>query len=140
MNNAIALESDLVDDCRLAAKTMGVCLEVAGQRKAKGSGSSKGLGDAFLCVRGWHHPLELKRPASRGTERGRFSYDQIVAAERRRAQGVETYAPRTLPEFVNLVNWSRRNNPGEPIVCLGCQRVPSMDEATATDLSGRRRA
>lgn len=138
MTNAYLFEADLVNDCTLAADTMGVFLEVAGQRKAKGSGSSKGLGDGFLCVAGWHHPLELKRAASKGTERGRFSYDQIVAAERRRAQGIETYAPRTLQEFVNLVNWSRRHYPGgDYLPCPGCPTVPTLSEATATDLSGR---
>ncbi|HEY5474729.1 MAG TPA: hypothetical protein VIK32_16260 [Candidatus Limnocylindrales bacterium] len=117
------LEADLVDDCRRAATALQVVFEVAGQRVAKASGSSKGLPDAFLCVSGWHHPLELKRPASKGAEAGRFSLDQLVAAERRRAQGVETYAPRALEQFVALVNWSRRHRDG---VCPGCPVVPEF--------------
>jgi hypothetical protein len=120
------LEADLVDDCRRAAEALGAFLEVAGQRSAKGSGSSRGLPDAFLCVGGWHHPIELKRPASRGTPAGRFSYDQIIAAERRRAQGVETYAPRTLEEFVALANWSRRHRPERGLACDLCPVVPPV--------------
>lgn len=118
------LEADLVDDCCRAATALQVNLEVAGQHVAKKSGSSKGLADAFLCVNGWHHPLELKRPASTGTRAGRFSLDQLVAAERRRAQAVETYAPRTLEQFVALVNWSRRNSCG---VCPDCPVVPGIE-------------
>jgi hypothetical protein len=118
------LEADLVDDCRRAATALQVHLEVAGQHVARKSGSSKGLPDAFLYVAGWHHPLELKRPASQGISAGRFSLDQMVAAERRRAQGVETYAPRTLEQFVALVNWSRRHAAG---VCPDCPVVPDVE-------------
>lgn len=120
------LESDLMADCIRVAEVLGAHLEVAGQRKAKGSGSSKGLPDAFLYVAGWHHPLEMKRAASKGTQAGRFSYDQLVAAERRRDQGVVTYAPRTLEEFVALVNWSRRHRPERGRTCGLCPVVPPV--------------
>lgn len=125
MSAGYEFESALVTDCRLAAGRMVVKLEVAGQRKAKSSGSDKGLPDGFLCVSCWHHPLEFKRAKGADTPAGRFSYDQLVAAQRRADQGVYTYAPRLLPEFVALVNWSRRHAPSRmPTRCTACPVVP----------------
>lgn len=125
MTPGYELESALVTDCRLAANSMHVKLEVAGQRKARGSGSDKGLPDGFLCVAGWMHPCEFKRPKTQDATAGRFSYDQLVAAQRRAEQGVYTYAPRLLPEFVSLVNWSRRHAPTKaPQRCPACPVVP----------------
>lgn len=107
-------------DCLRFADRCGLKLERIGQRKARGSGTDKGAPDAILYVSGWAHPLEFKRPKSDGTRAGRFSLDQLVAAEQREAQGVVTYAPRTLQHLANLVGWSRRNREG---VCAACPRV-----------------
>ena len=118
------LESALVADCRRAAEAMGVVLEVAGQLKAKGSGSDRGLPDGFLSAGGKLIPVEFKRPATDdGTRAGRFSLDQLAAAERRRACGVETYAPSSLQEFVRLVNWARWDGEG---AAPDCATVPPL--------------
>lgn len=125
MSAGYELESALVADCRLAALAMAVKLEVAGQRNSRGSGSDKGLPDGFLCVCGWLHALEFKRPKTQDARAGRFSYDQLVAAQKRADQGVYTYAPRLLAEFCGLVNWSRRHAPGKvPQRCPACPIVP----------------
>lgn len=116
------LEADLVADCRAACEAIGAFLEVAGQLRAKGSGSDRGLPDAFLSAGGKLLPVEFKRPASDGTRAGRFSLDQIAAAEKRRRCGVETYAPDSLEAFVRLVNWARC---GTGPVCPGCPTVPN---------------
>lgn len=101
------LESDLVADCKKAAEAMNVYVEFAGQRKAKGSGSTRGLPDAFLYAGGKCLPIEMKRPKTDDTRQGRCSLDQIVAAERRRACGVETFLIDDLSAFVRLANWAR---------------------------------
>jgi hypothetical protein len=108
------LEAELVSACKLAAGHKGLFLEVAGQRKAKGSGSDRGLPDAFLCAGGRMLPIEFKRPKTDGTRRGVFSLDQLVAAERRRACGVETYCPDTLEAFTALANWMRCGRTARP--------------------------
>jgi hypothetical protein len=89
------------------------------QRRADKAGSDKGSPDYLLVLNGWNHPLEFKK--SKG---GRFSLDQIMAAERRRAAGVETYAPKRLLDFDALVAWSERHRDG---VCPGCPVVPPYE-------------
>jgi hypothetical protein len=90
------------------------------QRRADKAGSDRGAPDYLLVVNGWNHPLEFKR-----TKGGRFSLDQIVAAERRRAAGVETYAPTRVMHFDALVAWSERHRAG---VCPDCPTVPPLQE------------
>lgn len=135
MISGYEFESELVDDCRRAAVTMGVKFEVAGQRRADKAGSDKGLPDGFLCVSGWHHPLELKRPKTQLGRAGSFSYDQLIAAQKRADQGVYTYAPRLLPEFTGLVNWSRRHAPAAT-----AERCPTCPIVPVTMPAMRRRA
>ena len=113
-------EADLVSDILKLAARCGVYVEAVGQRKAKGSGTTRGAPDLLVYVGGFVHPVEVKRPKSDGTRAGRFSHDQLVAAEQREAQGVVTSAPRTLQHLANLVGWSRRNREG---VCAACPRV-----------------
>lgn len=110
------LESDLVEDCRKAATTMGVVFERIGQRDARKAGSDRGAPDVLVAACGRMVPVEFKRPRT-----GRFSLDQLVAAERRRACGVETYAPTSLPQFVALLNWLRC---GSGPLCQDCPTVP----------------
>ncbi len=117
------LEADLVNACHALAEKCGLKLERIGQRKSKGSGTDRGAPDAFLYVCGFAHPLEFKRPQTSGTRAGRFSNDQLVAAEKRAAEGVATYAPRTLQEFANLVGWSRRNAGRYRATCPSCPIV-----------------
>jgi hypothetical protein len=115
---AYTLESELVEDCRRAAEAMLVCFERVQQRDARKAGSDRGVPDVLVSAGGRLIPCEFKRPKG-----GRFSLDQLVAAERRRAGGVETYAPRSLQEFVSLLNWARCGS-GE--VCPGCPTVPEL--------------
>lgn len=129
---AYELESDLMSSLALVAKTCGVYLEVAGQRKAKGSGSTRGLPDGFLYVAGFCHPLEAKRCKALAGRDGTFSNDQIVAADRRRSEGVQTYAPRTPQHLADLIGWSRRNAGRYRATCPDCPVVPTMDEARRT--------
>ena len=96
------LEADLVNRCREDAEAMGVYLEVAGQRKAKGSGTTVGFPDAILYACGHCVPVEFKR-----FEGGRISQAQAAAVIRRERQGVATRIIRTENEFVALVNHLR---------------------------------
>lgn len=95
-----------------------VHLERIGQRKARGSGTDRGVPDALLYVNGQAIPCEFKRPAG-----GRFSLDQLVAAERRRKAGVETYAPTCFAEYKAVLDYHARNRTG---VCPGCPTVPEI--------------
>lgn len=124
--NPYDLESDLVTICSQTVcelrDTWGKAIhfERAGQRRADKAGQDKGFPDGELTVNGWHHPLEFKR-----CNGGRFSLDQMVAAERRRRAGVETYAPTSVLHFDALVAWSERHRDG---TCPSCPVVPKMGE------------
>lgn len=124
MTSAYELEEELVTKCHRGVcelrDTWGIGIhgERLNQRRADKSGSDRGSPDYLLCVSGWHHPLEFKR---RGD--GRFSLDQMVAAERRRAAGIETYAPTSTAQFDALVRWSRKYFKG---VCPDCPTVPEV--------------
>ena len=98
----LELEADLVNRCREDAEAMGVYLEVAGQRKAKGSGTTVGFPDAILYACGHVVPVEFKRFTD-----GRISQAQAAAIIRRERQGVATRVVRTEDEFVKLVNHLR---------------------------------
>ena len=89
---------------------MNVYCEVIGQRRAKGSGTTQGAPDMLVYVAGRALPVEFKRALDRVTHTpcGKLSYDQIVAIERRAAQGVETHVVDSLDDFVRLVNEARR--------------------------------
>lgn len=110
------LEADLVEDCRKAAVTMGAFFERIGQRDARKAGSDRGAPDVIIYAAGRVAFCEFKRSSG-----GRFSLDQLVAAERRRAQGIETYAPSRLEHGVALLNWMRC---GTGPVCQDCPTVP----------------
>lgn len=108
----MALEKDLVFLCLEAAKAMSVYVEVISQRGGRHSGTSRGAPDFLVYVASRCIPIELKRakdPATK-TPCGRLSLDQVVAIERRQAQGVETFVVTTLDEFVAVVNGARRGN------------------------------
>ncbi len=102
----LAKEADLVNRCREDAEAMGVYLEVIGQRKAKGSGTTTGAPDAILYSSRHVVPIEFKR-----FEDGRVSLAQAAAMLKRERQGVATHVIRTEAEFVALVNWTRRERP-----------------------------
>ena len=98
-----AFERDLVADCLLAALAANCLLEVIGQRKARGSGTTVGAPDALLYCAGHMVPIEFKRAAD-----GRLSKGQVWQMELRRRQGIETRIVRSLVEFVDVVNECRR--------------------------------
>lgn len=121
-----ALEADLVTSCHTLVCELRdtwhqpIHGERINQRRADKAGSDRGSPDYLLSVNGWHHALEFKR-----TKTGRFSLDQLVAAERRRKAGVETYAPTTVAEFESLLRWSRRHEYGTR---PDCPVVPTVEE------------
>ena len=96
-------EKELVGAILKYAEAMNVYVEVAGQRKAKGSGSTEGLTDIFVCVAGWYMPCEVKN----GDTKVRL--DQIACAMNRADAGHPTAWVRCLQDFVDLVNFCRRN-------------------------------
>lgn len=98
-----ATEKELVDEIKEYARAMNVYVEVAGQRIAKGSGSTEGLTDMFVCVAGWYMPCEVKN----GDTKVRL--DQIGCAMNRADAGHPTAWVRSTQDFVDLVNWCRRN-------------------------------
>jgi len=128
MTSAYELESELVNACHKTITELRdtwlqpIHGERINQRRADKAGSDRGSPDYLLYVNGWAHVIELKRTAG-----GRFSLDQMVAAERRRKAGVETYAPTRVTEFDALVAWSKRNSPFmvQNVICPGCPVVPA---------------
>lgn len=135
MTSTYELEDELVNACHQTVIELRdtwmqpIHGERINQRRADKAGSDRGSPDYLLYVNGWHHPLEFKK--SKG---GRFSLDQMVAAERRRRCGVETYAPTSVAHFDALVKWSKRSRPhdsrdvGWIPICDGCPRVPPVSE------------
>jgi Holliday junction resolvase len=105
---SVALERDLVDDCREAAKAMGAFLAEVGQRRAKGSGTTKGYPDLTLLCAGHVLLIELKRAKTRDHQAGRLTVGQVAFIERAAEQGVPVYVLDTLEDFVALVNACRR--------------------------------
>lgn len=105
----MTLERDLVSQCDDIAKAMNAYVEWLGQRRADKAGQSVGTPDGLLYCGGRCTPLEFKRAkAADGTPAGRLSLGQIVAAERRAAQGVETHVIDTAEGFVRVVNDCRK--------------------------------
>lgn len=124
---AYEIEADLVTACHLTVCELrdtyhrAIHGERIAQRRADKAGQDIGSPDYLLTVNGWHHPLEFKRAKG-----GRFSLGQMVAAERRFAAGVVTYAPTRLLHFDALVRWSEQHREG---ICPDCPRVPMMARA-----------
>lgn len=96
-------EKALVSACQRIAKTMNAYIEVAGQRDARGSGSTIGLPDAFLYCAGHMVPVEFKVPPNT------LSVPQAECMVRRLHQGVDTAVIRSEDEFVALINRCRRD-------------------------------
>lgn len=119
------IESDLVATCCKIAKAMRVELELVGQRRAKGSGTTRGFPDGVLHAAGCTYLIEFKRPKSVGTRAGRLSLDQIAAAERRAECGVQTFLVDSVDDFCALVNWARTGR--APCVLKTVLEVASCD-------------
>lgn len=104
------LEKDLVGECLIMAAALNVYVEVIGQRKAKGSGTTVGVADMLVYCAGQVLPVELKRAKHHdGTPAGTLSLGQVVAIERRQEAGVRTAVVTTVEEFVSAVNSMRRS-------------------------------
>ena len=95
--------------CYQAAKAMNVHVERIGQHRADKAGQDRGAPDMLVYVAGRCLPIEFKRALDRETHTpcGKLSLAQIVAIERREAQGVETHVVDSLEDFVKVVNKAR---------------------------------
>lgn len=93
------LEAEVISNCRrwLNDFKMGY-MEVAGQRRAKGSGSTLGFPDAVVYSKGRVYVVEFKRPHG-----GVLSEDQRIAIEARKREGVETWVISNEQEFVDMI-------------------------------------
>ena len=93
------LESTLVLNCqRLLRDYCGSAyMEVIGQRKAKGSGTTVGAPDAVLYRKGQVFIIEFK------SRTGRLSRGQELAIHCRWAELVPTYVVSTEQEFADLL-------------------------------------
>jgi len=133
------IESDLVATCCKIAKAMRVELELVGQRRAKGSGTTRGFPDGVLHAGGRTYLVEFKRPKSVGTRAGRVSLDQVAAAERRAACGVETYLVDSVDDFTALVNWARTGRPSGQLRTITGEiaRLSAAEAAEAPRVAGR---
>ncbi len=107
----IARESDVLDDCREYAKAMGAYLMEVGQRKARGSGTTRGFPDLVLVCAGHVVLIELKRLKVKGESGGRLSIWQEAVIARCAEQGVKVHVVDRIEDFVALVNACRRERP-----------------------------
>lgn len=108
-------EADLIADCKRAAETLQVYLELTGQYRADKGGQDAGFPDGILHGGGRTLLIEFKRPRTRDGQRGRITYEQLIAAERRKARGVDTYLCDSLEEFAALANYARVGRDGSAL-------------------------
>lgn len=98
-----------VHDDRLEAEVVANCkrflndfrqgyMEVVGQRRAKGSGTTLGFPDAVVYSKGRTLIVEFKRPHG-----GVLSRDQELAIACREAEGVKTHVITCEQEFVDMI-------------------------------------
>jgi predicted ATPase len=102
------LERDLVADCQRSAEAMNAFLAVIGQRKARGSGTTRGVPDLLLLCAGKVVLIEVKRPKTAEHPRGYLSLGQSAFIARAAEMGVEVEVIETVREFEALVNGCRR--------------------------------
>jgi hypothetical protein len=102
-------EAALVQSCRQAATAMGVYTERLNQHRGDKAGSDRGAPDMLVYVGEKVLVCEFKRAKNAdGTPAGVLSRDQVVAIERRKAQGVNTYVIDDVRDFAAAVNNARR--------------------------------
>jgi predicted ATPase len=102
------LERDLVADCQRSAEAMNAFLAVIGQRKARGSGTTRGVPDLLLLCAGKVVLIEVKRPKTAEHPRGFLSLGQSAFIARALEMGVQVEVIETVREFEALVNGCRR--------------------------------
>ena len=100
--NAIEDEAGVIQQCREVAQRCGVVLEEVGQRKAKGSGTTRGFPDLALSVAGWWVPLE-------GKFKAQVSELQYQLAVWKREQGVDTARITGGQDLADVIGFCRRN-------------------------------
>jgi hypothetical protein len=103
------LERDLVSACCETATEINAHLEVAGQRNARGSGTTVGAPDATLFCSGNVVPIEFKRRGRIASDDGQLSLAQRARIYDRYQQGIPTAVIFSEAEFIRLINWCRRN-------------------------------
>ena len=91
-------EAALVTNCLRWVNAFGGYVEVIGQRKAKGSGTSVGAPDAIVYRGGNVYVCEFKRAKG-----GVLSRGQELAIECRRREGVRTFVITSEQEFVDML-------------------------------------
>ena len=91
------LEATLVNNCRQMVRDLGGYLELVGQRKARGSGTTVGFPDAVLYRKGTIRLIEFK------SRTGRLSRGQELAIHCRWAELVPTYVVSSEQEFADLL-------------------------------------
>ena len=98
----IESEADLVTASVKIAKQVGVYLERVGQRDARGSGSDRGVTDTLLSINGHYLPIEFKFGDNK------MSKAQEEAARKRADNGVFTFVPYTLEDFIDIIEMFHR--------------------------------
>lgn len=101
------LEKDLVQECQIVAEAMGAFLAHVGQRRAKGSGTSRGFPDLVLLCNGEVRLIELKRPATPENPKGFLSLAQSCFIARAHEMGVEVEVVDNVADFCRIVNACR---------------------------------
>jgi hypothetical protein len=104
------LEKDLVEECKQVADAMGAFLALIGQRKAKGSGTTRGVPDMLLMCAGEVRLIELKRPATPENPKGFLSLAQTCFIARAAEMGVTVHVVDNLPGFVSVLNSCRASH------------------------------
>ncbi len=100
-----ALEKELVQACCDFVNSFDpplAFIERIGQRKARGSGTDRGVTDSLVHVAGKTLCVEFKLPGEY------LSRDQQRAAELRQEHGVFTYTVHSLEEFAAIVDAARK--------------------------------
>lgn len=105
---ALELEKDLVEQCRQSAEAMGAMLCVVGQRKAKGSGTTKGFPDLVLLDHGHIKLIEAKRGKTPDTPHGTLNNDQAIFIGKALAHQVKVEVIDSVQQFEAIVNSCRR--------------------------------
>ena len=98
------LEKDLVEQCRQSAEAMGAFLALIGQRKAKGSGTTRGVPDMLLMCNGQVRLIETKRPKTDEHPHGYLSLAQSAFIAAALEHGVTIHVVDDVRDFEALVN------------------------------------
>jgi len=104
------LEKDLVEECKEVATAMGAFLALIGQRKAKGSGTTRGVPDMLLICSGEVRLIEVKRPATPENPKGFLSLAQSTFIAAALEQRVVVEVIDNVQDFCAVVNACRSSH------------------------------